>query len=771
MNTKTKIMSASVGVILSWVLLGGCVPPVQQTQQPPPPNPGPAAMVSQKETPSVTPAAQKNPAREKAPTAHEVLRSGESELHLSTADGIQLRHREILGFSSPRPMQAGVLDAQKAEVWLGGKYETIRRIDPDQVVCEGTLTTTNATQFGFTDTLTSLKPSGSFRLQRTVKVVHADPRDVGFSSRFGFETAEKASLSDLMFFAPGIWYGRNDGARGIGSSERQAKDSFFLFRESRCPAPFFMAQTTNQGVHVTLAQNNPDSVVSFTGDDFLPLINDLRIQEGSFGLHKAPSPEIFYQFPASEGEHTYITGSADAWARRSHPVKEGVQHGYDLILRLEQDSDYLSAMRDTWRFFYDHYKPKVIPANLEDAYTQSLDLLFQLAVPRGPREVPGIPFCVFVESGKVENPSYQMGFIGMQHAAAFHLLRHGRTKERPDYVKRGTDIIQFWVDHSFRNESHRLPSSWYAGGWGENWELDKNKSFLRNVAEGTYDILRAYEMESKYGTAHPDWLAYGQRFGDWLLESQSEDGSWNNRYSLEGSPVLDQGPAPSGTLFPVPLLLKLHGLTGKQAYLDAALKAGDFGYREFYLKGVYRGGAVDNPNVMDKEAALMNFRSFLALYDVTKEERWLEAAKSAALFGETWTYVWDVPIPPEFYEFYKTFFRPGFRSTGLGLVATGLSYADWYAARHAGDFYRLYQITGDEHYKQVSDILLHNTKQTMDIQGSIAEGRYGRPGLQVEGMDLVIVRGKHNKLWLPFVTTTHLEGMTQVEELRGKPTP
>jgi hypothetical protein len=161
-----------------------------------------------------------------------------------------------------------------------------------------------------------------------------------------------------------------------------------------------MAQTSNQGIHVTLAQNNPESVVSFTGDDFLPLINDLRIQEGSFGLHKAPSPEIFYQFPASEGEHTYITGSADAWARRCHPVKEGIQHGYDLILRLDRDPDYLSAMRNTWRFFYDHYKPKVISANLEDAYAQSLDLLFQLAVPRGPREVPGIPFCVHVESGK-----------------------------------------------------------------------------------------------------------------------------------------------------------------------------------------------------------------------------------------------------------------------------------------------------------------------------------------------------------------------------------
>ncbi|MBM4456058.1 MAG: hypothetical protein FJ411_06690, partial [Verrucomicrobia bacterium] len=128
-------------MVLSWVLLAGCVPPVQQTQQPPSPPPAPAATVSQNETSSVTPAAQKHPAREKAPTVHEVLRSGESELHLSTEDGIHLRHREILGFSSPRPMQTGVLDAQQAEGWLGGKYETIRRIDPDQVVCEGTLTT------------------------------------------------------------------------------------------------------------------------------------------------------------------------------------------------------------------------------------------------------------------------------------------------------------------------------------------------------------------------------------------------------------------------------------------------------------------------------------------------------------------------------------------------------------------------------------------------------------------------------------------------------
>jgi len=701
----------------------------------------------------------------------EILRSGRSELHVSTGGGIQLRHHEITAFSSATPIQTGVLDKNEVEVWLGGRYETIARTDRDHLVGKGILTTSNGSQFAFTDHFTGLGESGSFRLQRTVHVVHADPADIGFSSRFGFETAEEASLADLMLFAPGIWYGRNEGARGIGSPERQARDSIFLFRESRCPAPFFMAQVARHGIHVSLAQNNPDSVTSFTGDDFLPLINDIRIQEGSFGLRKSSRPEIFYQFPASEGEHTYITGSADAWARRSHPVTAGTQHTYDLIIRLDQDADYLTAMRNTWLYFYDYYDPTVVTANLDDAYTQGMDLLFDLAVPRGPRGVPGIPFCVYVNSGEVENPSYQMGFIGMQHAAAFQLVRHGRNNEQPEYVKRGSDIIQFWVDHSFLKESHRLPSTWYAGGWGDRWEEDKYKSFLRNVAEGTFDILCAYELESRYGEPHPDWLAYCQRFADWLLESQSEDGSWNNRYSLEGTPVLDNGPAPSGSLFPVPLLLKLHSLTGKQAYLDAALKAGEFGYREFYVKGVYRGGAVDNPNVMDKEAAMMSFRSFLNLYESTKEDRWLEAAKSAALFSETWTYIWDVPIPSAFYEFYKTLFRPGFRSTGIGLVATGLSYADWYAARHAGDFYRLYQITGDDHYKHFADILLHNTKQTMDIQGSLAEGRYGRPGLQVEGMDLVIIRGKHNNLWLPFVTTTQLEGMIHYDEYRRSSSP
>ncbi len=750
-TTRSVETGAALIGFLCLLHLTGCIVPTEQDHK----------------ADSLTP----EPTRGEMFISHGFLQSGQSKLHLSTADGIQLLHHEIMVFSTARPMQAGVLDAKEVEVWLGGTYDTITWIDQNHLVGKGILTTSNQSQFAFTDHYTSLKESGSFRLQRTVDVIQADPSDIGFSSRFGVETAGAASMPELMFFAPGIWYGQNEGARGIGSPERQTKDSIFLFRESRCPAPFFMAHTPRQGVHVTLAQNNPESVISFTGDDFLPLINDIRIQEGSFGLRKSSYPEIFYQFPATEGEHTYITGSADAWARRSHPVKTGIQHTYDLIIRLDQDPDYLSAMRNTWLFFYDHYNPKIIPADLDDAYTQSMDLLYDLAVPRGPRQVPGIPFCVYVDSGEVENPSYQMGFIGMQHAAAFHLLRHGRTKSLPGYVKRGTDIIQFWVDHSYRMESHRLPSSWYAGGWGDHWELDKNKSFLRNVSEGTYDILRAFEFESRHGEPRPEWLAYSQRFADWLLESQSEDGSWNNRYSLEGSPVLDNGPSPSGTLFPVPLLLKLYGITEKKAYLDAALKAGEFGYREFYLKGIYRGGAVDNPDVMDKEAAMMSFRSFLRLYEFTKEDRWLEAAKSAALFSETWTYIWDVPIPPEFYEFYKTLFRPGFRSTGIGLVATGLSYSDWYGSRHAGDFYRLYQITGDAHYKQFANILLHNTKQTMDIQGSLAEGRYGRRGLQVEGMDLVIIRGKHNKLWLPFVTTTHLEGMTQYDEYQRNASP
>lgn len=62
------------------------------------------------------------------------------------------------------------------------------------------------------------------------------------------------------------------------------------------------------------------------------------------------SPALVYCFPGSEGEHTYADGGGSRerrWARRSHPVRVGVEHAYMLELQFKKEAAFQKRLRNT----------------------------------------------------------------------------------------------------------------------------------------------------------------------------------------------------------------------------------------------------------------------------------------------------------------------------------------------------------------------------------------------------------------------------------------
>ena len=47
-------------------------------------------------------------------------------------------------------------------------------------------------------------------------------------------------------------------------------------------------------------------------------------------------------------------------------------------------------------------------------------------------------------------------------------------------------------------------------------------------------------------------------------------------------------------------------------------------------------------HITDKEAGMLSMEAYLSLYDSTQEPRWLERAKAAADFAESWIWIWKV---------------------------------------------------------------------------------------------------------------------------------
>src|SRR5699024_7967401 len=148
---------------------------------------------------------------------------------------------------------------------------------------------------------------------------------------------------------------------------------------------------------------------------------------------------------------------------------------------------------------------------------------------------------------------------------------------------------------------------------------------------------------------------------------QNSDGSFYRAYNWDGSVNSD---AKTNTSHPIRFLSGLAALTGDRRYLDTAVRAGRYYADSIGDSMAFVGGTADNPNVLDKEGGGMALHAFLALYDATKEKRWLDLATRAADFIETWliSWPWHVETPRRAYR------DEG--ALGLSLIATGHSGMD-----------------------------------------------------------------------------------------------
>ena len=149
--------------------------------------------------------------------------------------------------------------------------------------------------------------------------------------------------------------------------------------------------------------------------------------------------------------------------------------------------------------------------------------------------------------------------------------------------------------------------------------------------------------------------------------------------------------------------------------------------------------------------------AYLLLFETTGERKWLDRARVAADLAETWIYLWNVPLPADADDG-RLHWKQGVPTTGLQLIATGHSLVDAYMAFDADEFARLYRHTGDEHYRDVARILLHNTKAMVALPAHPYDLR--GLGWQQEHYSFAPPRGLGlHRLWLPWVATSQLNGI------------
>jgi hypothetical protein len=594
--------------------------------------------------------------------------------------------------------------------------------------------------------LTALQLSILPLQDRRVNVSAANVNDKGFSTTLLLQQPVSTLINDYEFFTPGIWYKDNAAVNDLALATDYT-DNFFWFREDRLPLPIFMMRQKANNVTFSICHRNPEGH-TFKEEDGLNRVIDGRMKFASVGMTGNTRPMIGIWYPGTEGERTGIYGYSNTrrWAPRSHPVTLNYVQNYSTAMRLTYELNYNDAMKNTWGAYYKMFSPPRYNCNLSQIYTDQIAMLNEYwNVTNG---VAGFPFTVYL-NGTVQYNTFDLGFVGNQIANASLLIREGKLKNNGTLVSKGEQVAEWWANNVLTASG--CPRNWY-DPQPATWR--SYETYARVVADGFSGLLWAWNFEKKFGVNKPNWLNTCVRVGNWLITQQNADGSFPRAWAwaTNTKQILDK----TNTSHLIPFLVDLYKVTGDTRYSNAAISAGNYIYNNDYLLFRYVGGTPDNPNVPDKEAASLALRAFLALYDLNKENRWLDAATQTAYYYQTWVYSWHVPIPAD--DAAATY--PKNRSTsGLSLIATSNSAADSYASVDAFSFYRLYLYRGDQQFRETANLLLYNTKQGLNWDRSNPIPGFGRWGMIEEAQTVSLLRGHGVGVYLPWQTFNMMEPM------------
>lgn len=196
-------------------------------------------------------------------------------------------------------------------------------------------------------------------------------------------------------------------------------------------------------------------------------------------------------------------------------------------------------------------------------------------------------------------------------------------------------------------------------------------------------------------------------------------------------------------------------------FLKAALKAGEhYLKRHIGLKEPFWGGTLD-ASCEDKEGAWAGFEAFLALYEATDDDKWLTAASYAADMTLTYTYTWDVNLPPGRLRDHNL------RTRGWTAVSVQNMHLDVYGVLYTPRLWRLGELTNRPELLRLAELMYRTCGQMIDEHGSqgeqLQQTRFAQAGDQTNPDHF---RGGYVESWTVFWIAAHfLTAAAQFEEM------
>lgn len=624
----------------------------------------------------------------------------------------------------------------------------------DTAIAYGETTTGAGSVIAFTDRYRAIE-GGTFSLDRHVEVLKAETTlEWGLATKFYVQPAASLTLEDVNCFAPGVWYLKNEYVpQHFMGYQKQIR--YHWMYETQYALPMFAMQNPQDGHAICLSRPRADVTLRDMNTRLQPLLVDESLTMGGLGVSTADGLSLDYLYPCGKGTTTRPLPSGFAkepeYLNHFHPLRVGYADTYSVMIDLLQETDYPTLMQYYWRRIYDRIAEPIVELDNELLYKNCMELL-KAETRSYANNAWGLPFSTSLPSCSPMNVAFQMGFVGQQPNIGYQLIRYGILSGDEEALLKGRGIISFWASTSLSDFG--APRIWYTPGTSC---YEDRPFWVRMIGDGLEGILDAYVLLKKQGEDHPDWLEYCSQVGNWLCRVQNADGSWYRSYDKQGEMLMD---SKANTSNVIRFLVQLHLVTGDEKYRTAALQAGTWCLMNITAKLEYRGGTCDNSDILDNESGIYAMFAYLSLYDLTKEECWMDALKTAADYTETWTYAWSFPVYVPFPN------NPLSKRniSGQSLIATGHSGADVYMAACPYIYYRLYLYTEDPHYLHFARFLHKNSKQCTDYDGSFG---YAYPGLCHESSGLFDQTFTGVYHWLPWCTYVQVDPISRMLDTFG----
>jgi hypothetical protein len=338
-----------------------------------------------------------------------------------------------------------------------------------------------------------------------------------------------------------------------------------------------------------------------------------------------------------------------------------------------------------------------------------------------------------------DGSEYVMGWCGQAAAPGYALLALAKRLDDPKARDMAVRSLNFLATASFNEHGFLLRYSASSGNWSEQNAVSQGQA-MENFARAILIARKQGGVDTK------PWEAFLQKACEVHADRILRD-DWRPVSTNEG--------------FFVSPLCKGFALFGDERFKRAAVKAAEhYAQRHLDMTEPYWGGTLD-AQCEDKEGAWAAFQAFLAVYELTKEPRYLQWAEHAMDAAITYTVLWDIDMPPGRLRDH------GFQSRGWTIVSAQNQHLDVFGVISTPDIWRMGDYLRREDLKRLAAVMYRSCGQILDPWGSQGEQMQHTNFIQSGDMsDTSRVRGGYAEHWTVFWITAHfLNAAAQFEEM------